>query len=118
MVVHNNANLLKSPPGTTRDIVIDEPAPKLGPDIPTRGPARGSARLYRTQNEIVARGDVSLQIEVECSRCLEPCRVPVQIHFEETFLPSVNITTGVPLPPAEHAALQIDEHHLLDLSEI
>ena len=63
-------------------------------------------------------GDVTTRIEVECSRCLEPCVVPMQVHFEETFQPSVNMMTGVPLPPSEDAALQIDEHHLLDLSEI
>src|SRR5690242_6878303 len=99
MLVHNVATLLKSPPGTTRDIVIDEPNPRLGPDIKPAGPVRGSARLYRTQNEIVAMGDVSTQIEMECSRCLEPAVVPMQIHFEESFQPSLNIVTGLPLPP-------------------
>jgi uncharacterized protein len=118
MLVHNVATLLKSPPGTTRDIIIDEPSPRLGLEIKPAGPVVGAARLYRTQSDIVAIGDASAQIEVECSRCLEPCVVPMHIHFEETFQPSVNIATGVPLPPSEDAALQIDEHHLLDLTEI
>jgi len=118
MLAHNVAALLKSVSGTTRDVTIDEPNPRLGPDIKPIGSFRGSARLYRTQNTIVVRGDTNGQIEAECARCLEPFAVPVQVHFEEEFQPSVNITTGVPLPASEDEALQIDEHHVLDLSEL
>jgi DUF177 domain-containing protein len=118
MLAHNVAALLKSIPGTTRDVIIDEPNPRLGADITPLGSFYGSARLYRTQTSIVVRGDTRGQIEAECARCLEPFAVGVEVHFEEEFQPSVNITTGVPLPPSEDEALQIDEHHVLDLSEL
>jgi uncharacterized protein len=118
MLAHNVSTLLKSPLGTTRDVEIDEPNPQFGSDLVAQAPARGTARLHRIQNAIIAVGDVSTAVEVECARCLEPFALPVSVHFEEEFRPTINILTGVPAEPAEDAALQIDEHHVLDLTEI
>jgi uncharacterized protein len=118
MLAHNVAALLKSPPGTTRDVEIEEENPNLGPDITINGSIRGKARFYRTQNSIVVRGDVEAPVEIECSRCLESFIVTIPAHFEEEYLPSVNIMTGAPLAAGDDEALQIDEHHVLDLSEI
>jgi uncharacterized protein len=118
MLAHNVASLLKTPLGTARDVEIDEPRPRLGNDVPPIGPVRGSARFMRTQDSILVRGHLSTTVELECSRCLEPFAMPVEIAFEEEFRPTVNITTGVPLEPAEDEALRIDEHHILDLTEI
>ncbi len=118
MLAHNVSTLLKSTPGITRDVLIDEPDPRLGADLRAVASVQGSARLYRTQNAIFVVGDARTDIEAECSRCLEPFALPVSVHFEEEFHPTVNIITGTPLEPTEDAALQIDEHHVLDLTEI
>lgn len=118
MLAHNVAALLSSPPGTTRDLIIHDPAAGFRPELDLVGPARGAARLLRTQDSIVARCDVAATVQLECSRCLEPFPTDLSVHFEEQFLPSVSIATGLDLPSAEDEALRIDEHHVLDLTEI
>ena len=118
MLAHNVAELLKSLPGTTRLLVIDDPEPDFGPDLTPVGAVRGAARLVRTQDAILAycRGGGTFQLE--CSRCLEPFQVELAVSFEEQFLPSLNIVTGSALEPPEDTALRIDERHVLDLTEI
>ncbi len=117
MLAHNVAALLKSPPGTNREVTIDEPAPNFGDEIVVQTPVAGRARLHRTQNGILVQCDISTTVELECSRCLEPFAYPVSVHFEEEFLPTVNVLTGAPVESADDEALRIDEHHVLDLTE-
>ncbi len=117
MLAHNVATLLKSPPGTNREMMIDEPMPNFGHEIVVCSPVVGIARLHRTQNGILVQCEVSTTVELECSRCLEPLTYSASIHFEEEFLPTVNVLTGAPIESAEDEALRIDEHHVLDLTE-
>jgi uncharacterized protein len=117
MLAHNIAALLKSPPGTNREVAIDEPDPNFGDEIVVRTPVVGVARLHRTQQGILVQCEVSTTVELECSRCLEPFAYPVSVRFAEEFLPTVNVTTGAPVESAEDEALRIDEHHVLDLTE-
>ncbi len=46
--------------------------------------------------------------------------MPVEFSLEEEFYPSVDIVTGASLPvlPDREQATQIDEHHVLDLTEV
>jgi uncharacterized protein len=117
MLAFNVAALLKAPPGTTRDVVIDEPGSPFGPDLRTKSPVRGTARLFRTQDGIVVRAALHTTVEVDCSRCLETVSVPISAQFDEEFRPVIHIATGAPLEPPEDEALRIDERHTLDLTE-
>src|SRR4051794_8090934 len=117
MLAINVATLLKSIPGTTRDVIIDEPGAPFGADLggTGSGPVHGTARLFRTQEGIVVWADLVVTLEFECSRCLEPVETPIQAHLEEEFRPVLNIMTGAALPPPTDDALRIDERHTLDL---
>jgi uncharacterized protein len=62
-----------------------------------------------------------------CNRCLEPIAMPVRFTIEESFRPLTEVHTGRYIAPdefegeeddLEDAALIIDEHHVLDLSEV
>jgi uncharacterized protein len=61
------------------------------------------------------------ELEVVCRRCLEPGKVEVELNLEEEFHPVMPIGE-VPLddvPDEDNdEALLIDEHHILDLSEV
>lgn len=116
-LAHNVAELLKSPPGSTRQVTIDEPSPRFGPELRITGPARGSARLLRAQDGILVRARFTTSVELECSRCLEPVERQVTVDVEEEFRPTVHIVTGALLDVPEDEALRIDERHVLDLSE-
>jgi len=118
MLAVNVATLLKSAPGTTRDLEIDDPRPVLGEDLTLVGPVTGTARLTRTQQGVLARCTLQATVEMECSRCLGPAPIQIEISPTELFRPSVNVLTGTPLAPGDDEALQIDERHMLDLSEM
>jgi uncharacterized protein len=117
MLAFNVATLLKSAPGTTRDVDVEDRIAPLLPGVQSTGPVQGTARLFRTQDGIVVWADLRVSVEIECSRCLEPVPVEVTTHFEEEYRPVINITTGAPLDPPEDEALRIDERHTLDLTE-
>src|SRR5437762_3309282 len=118
MLAVNVADLLKSEPGSTRDVEIDDPRPRLGDALPVVGPVRGSARFTRTQQGVVAQCTLRAMVQLECSRCLEPASIDLETTAAELFRPSLNVLTGAPLAPAEDEALQIDERHVLDLTEM
>ncbi len=116
-LAHNVSELLKSAPGAARQVTMDEPAPRFGPDLHIVQPVRGTARFLRTQNGILARAELDTTVELECSRCLETIERDIAIDLEEEFRPSVHVTTGALLEPPEDDALRIDERHVLDLTE-
>jgi len=116
-LAHNVSELLKSPLGSTRQVMIDEPSPRFGPELRITSPARGTARLLRTQNGVVARAQFATSVELECSRCLEPLEREITVDVEEEFRPSVHIVTGAPFDAPEDDSLRIDERHVLDLTE-
>lgn len=116
-LAHHVSELLKSVPGAARQVTIAEPFPRFGPDLHIVEPVRGTARLLRTQNGVLARAWLATTVELECSRCLEPIERDIAIDLEEEFRPSVHVTTGALLEPPEDEALRIDERHVLDLTE-
>jgi uncharacterized protein len=116
-LAHNVSELLKAPIGASRNVAIDEPNPRLGSELRTTSPVRGRARLLRTQNGVLVRAQITSTVALECSRCLEPVEREVTIDLEEEFRPTIHILTGAPLEGPDDDALQIDEHHILDLTE-
>jgi len=74
--------------------------------------------LLRTQRSILVKCRLRAEVELGCSRCLSRFRQPLKIKFEEEYFPTVDIESGVPLPPPEEASnFTIDEHHVLDTTE-
>jgi uncharacterized protein len=62
---------------------------------------------------------VDVTLELSCTRCLKDFEQPMHVTFAERFYPTVDVVTGVPLPPNDEGddAFPIDEHHQLDLTE-
>jgi uncharacterized protein len=112
----NVAQLLREPVGATREYEIDDVV-----DITSDGKGsrvKGEVKLLRTQRSILAECALSTDVELACSRCLSPFRYPLEVNFQEEFLPTVDLVSGVALPPPEEAGtFTIDEHHILDLTE-
>ena len=111
------AALLKSTPGTSRSYQFEEDRPELGPELTATGVLRGHVRLMRTQDGVLVRCEATVPVQLECARCVEFFDCLASTSFEEEYLPVVNIKTGLPTDIAEDEALQIDEHHILDLAE-
>lgn len=122
---YNVAQLLQAPTGTIRRREVDEPRDEVqglldGDDINVLEPLQGPVTLMHTTDGILVTGTLETAVEVPCARCLDMVEVPIELELEETFRPTIDIKTGAALPPVkgEELATLIDEHHILDLSEV
>jgi len=115
MVQINISQLLKEPIGSTRNIEIKgivDIIQDTGSDI------QGEVILTRTDRGVLAKGTLYTEVEITCSRCLSLFKHPLKLNIEEEYLPIIDILTGYPVSiPNEAESLNIDEHHILDLTE-
>jgi uncharacterized protein len=111
----NVAGLLGEPPGAERTYDVDAATIDLGDDLRLAEPIVGRVRLERTNRGIIAGAGLHAALALECSRCLRDIAVPVNVHIEEEYLPSIDLATGHPLPAAdEPEVLRLTDHHELD----
>lgn len=110
----NVAQFLKEPTGSSRnydaaDIIEDQPE-----DF-----TRGKITLLNTGQGILVQGKLSVHVELVCGRCLKPFPYSMSFSLEEEFLPTVAVSTGLPLPIVEESdGFTIDSNHILDLGEL
>jgi uncharacterized protein len=119
-MIFNVAQLLKSSVGTTQDVVLDDSDSLDLRDGEARlaGPITGHARLHRTNESIVVDGVAHIPVLLECSRCLAEFTTTLDAPLRETFYPSIDIETGLPVRlPEDETAFTIDDHHQIDLRE-
>ena len=85
-------------------------------DLRLARPIDGRVRLLRTNRGILAHADLRTALALECSRCLRDIEFPVEIRFQEEYLPALDLTTGRPLPvDDEPDVARLTDHHELDL---
>lgn len=116
----NVAQMLKGSTGAIRRLELYEDISDLDEDLRIVFPITGTLTLIRTADGILARASLKAAVELDCCRCLEPFSMEVELEIEEEFEPSVDIHTGAKLPVLATAqdATTIDEHHVLDLTEV
>jgi uncharacterized protein len=118
---YNVAQLLKGPTGGRRQYTFDEDIRGLEPELEPVDRLVGAITLTRTSQGILVTGQLQTTLRVNCRRCLEPFDLDVEIELEEEFHPVVPIADA-PLdrvPDEDNdEALLIDEHQILDLSEV
>ena len=112
----NVSQLLKEPIGSSRNYEVSEII-----EVNGDGGGRkvdGEVSLLRTHRGILVKGELQTEVELTCSRCLSLFHFPVRINFEEEYIPTIDVVSGVPLPsPDESSSFTIDEHHVIDLNE-
>jgi uncharacterized protein len=112
----NVSQLLQEPVGSTREYKFDEAVDIIGDGKEYK--VQGECGLLRTRRSILVKCALSSEVELTCSRCLSRFRHPLKISFEEEFLPTIDVTSGMPLPQTDEAgAFTIDERHIMDLTE-
>ena len=119
----NVAQLLKQPIGATRSYDVNEDVSALfrpEDDIELDSPLRGEIKFIRTVDGVLVTGQLETTAKLACRRCAAEFSTPVHMELEEEFRAAYDVYTGLKLPDtgeAEEATL-IDEHHMLDLSEV
>lgn len=117
-MIFNVAQLMKSDVGTSLTDEINEENSELDEDVHVVSPLTGHVRMRRVNQGLLVDGWVDLIVALECTRCLREFEQPMHITFEERYYPTVDVVTGMPLPPIEEdEVFPIDDHHLIDLTE-
>ncbi|MCD6288943.1 MAG: DUF177 domain-containing protein [Anaerolineae bacterium] len=116
---YNVAQLLKEASGATRYYQLDVDIGGLDPLLVPVEHLMGEIAMLRTGTGVLVTGHLVTRVELVCSRCLTPFEAPLAIDVEEEFRPTVDVITGRHLVMEEEdEALWIDDHHVLDLTEV
>lgn len=120
-MLYNVAQLLKGPVGETRQYTVDEP---FGPssDVPFAGNVQGRVKLTNVNQGVVVQAELHAPVALECGRCLEPFQQDLDLSFEERFIPTIDVQSGLPTHEVEEDqdeedVYTIDRHHQIDLHE-
>jgi uncharacterized protein len=112
----NVAGLLADEPGADRVFEVEDVRIDLGEDLQLARPIDGRVRLLRTNRGILAHADLRTALALQCSRCLRDFELPVEVRFQEEYLPALDLATGRPLPiDDEPEVARLTDHHELDL---
>jgi uncharacterized protein len=116
-LLFNVSQLLKSEIGQTRSYEFEgREVLDLGDGSATD--VRGHAKFTLTNFGVLANVYASGNLHLTCSRCLEPFTTPIEVQFDEEFVPSIDIQTGLPNSiPVSDTALPISSNHMIDLGE-
>lgn len=114
----NVAGLLADDIGADRQYPVDGVTIEASDGPSLASPLTGAVRLVRTNRGIVADAALSTSLALECSRCLKPVVVPLDLRIDEEFLPSLDLATGQPVPADDEPdAWRLTDHHEVDLLE-
>jgi uncharacterized protein len=115
----NVAGLLAEGPGSHRDVAVHDLSLSLDEGLVLARPVEGSVRLARTNRGLLVTGRLSAALRASCARCLKDVDVPVDMEIDEEALPSVDLTSGMPVDTsADPEAARLSDHHELDLEPL
>lgn len=108
----NVAQLLSEPIGSSQSYCVDELV-----DEQARGLVQGKMTLIHSGNGVLVRAELTVKVELTCSRCLNDFVYPVNLHIEEEFFSAANVSSAS-FFPEDSTELTVDNHNILDLGEI
>jgi uncharacterized protein len=119
-MLYNVAQLLKASAGSDLRQDFDGDVSMGDDGVMTVSPIRGQARFQKTNQGILAAGDFTVTVRLQCVRCLDDFEQTLHIPFSEMYLPTVEVVTGRPIPDAtkDDESFPIDAHHHLNLTEM
>lgn len=110
------SGLMADVPGTVRDYALEDVVVDPGDDLVLAEPVSGTLRLTRTNRGLVVHASLRAALAGECSRCLRPLAIPVAMRIDEEVLPTIDLASGLPVPPEEDGdpeAPRLTDHHEL-----
>lgn len=108
---------LRQPVGTEFRMDLQERSLYLDDDA-VLSSVEGDVRLLRTDRGLLITVRASARLQGACSRCLAAVDSPIDLHFEEEFIPVIDPVSGAHIKPAEaEQSFVIDMDLMLDLGE-
>jgi uncharacterized protein len=110
----NVTQLLKEPVGSSQSYDING---LLGDDID--GSIEGTAKMIRATRGVLVQCELSAEVKLICSRCLEAFSCPMSFTAEEEFLPVADMSDDLALSsPEQSEEFTIDDKNIVDLGEL
>ncbi len=108
---------LRQPIGSVNEYDLEEP--RLEVDDSVIEDLRGTLTLLRTDRGLLATVKAEGRINDYCSRCLKEVRAPVNLDFEEEYVPVTDADTGTPIRLEDESGetFRINRRFDLDLRE-
>jgi uncharacterized protein len=116
-LVLNLAGLMAEPPGSIREFTFRD-VPIEDPELPIAAPLEGEARVARTNRGLFLTGTFRTTLALQCSRCLRDITQPLELALDEEVLPSIDISSGLPVGLEEDGdpeVTRLNDHHELEL---
>lgn len=122
----NVASLLLEDTGARRDVSIELSHFPLDEDL-TATDTTGEIRLTRIRSGVLAQGQVSGVVELECARCLREYDQPFRAEFAEEFHQTVDVRNGAGVTPPrsqqvpeddDDIGFEINDAHEMDMTEL
>ena len=112
----NVAGLMADEAGMDRHYEVHDAWIDLPDERRLAEPISGVVRLARTNRGILVDARLTTVLAGECSRCLKPITTPLILEILDEYLPSLDLTSGAPLPTDDEPdALRLTDHHELSL---
>ena len=100
--------LLREPAGAHTDVKVDLGPQRLSDDLSANA-VKGRLTLWRTEKEVLVRGTLFVDLDLECGRCLSPTPTTLRLEVEERFQPASAST------PQDDQVYLIDADKQVDL---
>lgn len=111
----NVSQQLKTPMGSVRNYEVSE----IVNLADGRSMVKGQVGLMRTDRGILARCGLHTEVEVTCSRCLSLFSCRLTLNVEEEYFPIADVADDTSsLASEEPGCFTIDQHHVIDLTEV
>jgi uncharacterized protein len=108
---------LRQPVGTEFSLELRERSLLLDDDAAVNN-VQGNASLLRTDRGLLVTLRAAARLKGACSRCLAPLELPIEIDFQEEFIPVVDPLSGKHITSDEaEVSFVIDADLMLDLGE-
>jgi uncharacterized protein len=113
------AGLLAEPPGSQRSYRIAAVVIPLDEPLELAEPIEGVLRVARTNRGVLVDARLRASLRELCSRCLAEIEIPLELVISEEVLPSVELTTGLPVDvTAEPDVERLTSGHELDFGRL
>jgi len=110
----NLTQLLKEPVGSSQSHDING---TLGDEI--EGSIEGTAKIIHTTRGVLVQCELSAEVRLVCSRCLETFLCPMSFTAEEEFRPLADVSDDSALcSPEQSGEFTIDDKNIVDLGEL
>ncbi len=111
------SKLLQSKVGDTSSYKLSEKVENFDKEIKLISPISGEVKLLRTDEGILAQGNIETTLELKCSRCLEMFKKKIKIDFEQEYVPSWEKNSDEIREEERQEGFIIDESNKIDILE-